>query len=148
SRGGYRIWNADCQVRVLITGFERFAQNSFNPSESILREFPLWTEPKRADLHMQRLRTDFEVSGRQIVTLVRRIRPEKILLLGLAEDRDGISLERVALNLDDSSVPDNQGVIRHGRPILRVGPAAYFSTAPVDGLCRRLSKKGVPVASS
>ena len=135
-------------ARVLVTGFEPFAQSSFNPSEAILGEFPLLAGPKQTHQHIHRLRTDFEVSGRQIVSLVKRIRPDKILLLGLAEDRDGIWLERVALNLDDSSIPDNRGVIRHGRPILRWGPAAYFSTAPVDSLCKRLSKNGVPVAIS
>lgn len=148
SRSAYRVSNTDCMARVLVTGFEPFAQSSFNPSEAILREFPLWVGPKQTRLHIHRLRTDFEVSGRQIVSLVKRICPEKILLLGLAEDRDGICLERLALNLDDSSIPDNRGVIRHGRPILRKGPAAYFSTVPVDSLCKRLSKKGVPVAIS
>ena len=135
-------------ARVLITGFEPFAQSSFNPSEAILREFPVWAGPRRTHLHIHRLRTEFEVSGRQIIGLVKRIRPEKILLLGLDEDRDGICLERVALNLDDSSIPDNRGVIRQGRSILRCCPIAYFSTAQVESLRKRLSKKGVPVAIS
>lgn len=148
SSGACRDSNTDCMVKVLITGFEPFAQSSFNPSEAILREFPLWAGLKQTQLHIHRLRTDFEVSGRQIVSLVKRIRPQKILLLGLDEDRDRICLERVALNLDDSYIPDNRGVIRHGRPVLRWGPAAYFSTTPVDSLCKRLSKKGVPVAIS
>jgi pyroglutamyl-peptidase len=66
----------------------------------------------------------------------------------VAAARGKISLERIALNLDDESSPDNAGLVRSGRPIVRSGPVAYRSTLPLESMRRALDRRGFGAAIS
>jgi pyroglutamyl-peptidase len=75
---------------------------------------------------------------------IRRERPDIVLCVGLAADRSAISIERVAVNLDDARLPDNDGMRPVDKPAVRGGPAAYFSTLPVRKIVARLNSEGIP----
>jgi pyroglutamyl-peptidase len=59
-----------------------------------------------------------------------------------------VSLERVAINLDDARIPDNAGRQPVDRPVVRGGPAAYFSTLPLKSMREALQLAGIPVEVS
>lgn len=59
-----------------------------------------------------------------------------------------LRLERVALNLDDSSQPDNSGEIAEGRAIEAEGPIEYRSSLPLERMLDALEERGVPAVIS
>ena len=135
--------------KILLTGFDAFGSLQQNPSELVVRQIAERARAEgRRDLVSEVLPTQYAAAGKRIRQLIRRARPRAVLCLGVAESRTGLSLERVALNLDDSGLPDNAGRRRSGRAILRNGPPAYWSTLPLERLRKKLAKQGIPVGIS
>jgi pyroglutamyl-peptidase len=79
---------------------------------------------------------------------VRAADPELVVCLGQAGSRPGVTVERVALNIDDARIPDNAGRRPVDEPVVPGGPAAYFSTLPVKACVAALRSAGVPAAVS
>jgi pyroglutamyl-peptidase len=59
-----------------------------------------------------------------------------------------LSLERVALNIDDARIPDNDGNQPVDQPVVSDGPAAYFATLPIKAAVAALREAGIPAAVS
>ncbi|OFW01628.1 MAG: hypothetical protein A3G20_01790 [Acidobacteria bacterium RIFCSPLOWO2_12_FULL_59_11] len=136
-------------MKILLTGFEPFGRWKVNPSEQVIRALAKQARWRTdADLVTEILPTEYVRAGKRIRQLIRRIRPGVVLCLGVAPACRAISLERVALNLDDDPLPDNAGQFRSGRPIVRGGTVAYWSTLPLERLRRVLEKRGIPVTIS
>ena len=137
------------RMKILLTGFEPFGPHDSNPSERIMEK--LREEARsRHPIHLFTavLPTQYGAAGTQIRRLIRRIRPAAVVCLGLAASRDTISLERAALNLDDDLLPDTAGEVRRVRLILRNGPAAYWSTLPLERMRQALERRGIPSSLS
>ena len=136
-------------MKILLTGFEPYGAVEINPSEQIVRRIAARARVRRnADLVTEILPTEFAAAGKRIRQLIRKFRPAAVLCLGVAPSREKISLERVALNLDDDALPDNAGRIRAGRRIVPRGPVAYWSTLPLERIRKRLEQRGIPVSYS
>jgi pyroglutamyl-peptidase len=71
-----------------------------------------------------------------------------VVCLGEAGRRAGLSIERVAVNLIDDSIPDNAGEKWEDRPDVAGGPAAYFTTLPVKVMQQAMLEAGVPAELS
>jgi pyroglutamyl-peptidase len=69
-------------------------------------------------------------------------RPQLVLALGLAAGRDGFTLERVAINLDDARIADNAGAQPIDEPVVARGPAAHFTTLPIKAMVAALQEAG------
>ena len=95
-------------ARVLITGFEPFGNDSTNPSADVALALDETTVAGRTIAGMV-LPVEFEESARRLKNAIREFDPELVICLGLAASRSAISLERVAVNLDDARIPDNAG---------------------------------------
>ena len=76
--------------------------------------------------------------------LVDEVRPRAIVHLGLAGGRARIALERLAVNVMDFEIADNVGYRATGEPCAPGGPAAYFSTLPLQAMLEALTAAGVP----
>jgi pyroglutamyl-peptidase len=59
-----------------------------------------------------------------------------------------LSLERIAINVDDARIPDNAGQQPIDTPIVEGGPAAYFSTLPIKAMMVGLRDAGFPAEIS
>ena len=127
-------------MRVLITGFNSFAGIKTNPSQLIVER--LHPQKFSTDIEVTKvvLPTEFSAAGDKLQQLITSISPQIILLLGVAAKRKVVSLERVALNLNDCSLPDNAGCKREGQIIIEQGPPAYFATLPLHDLQKELHK--------
>src|SRR5262245_26005609 len=132
-------------MRVVLTGFDSFSGVETNPSQLIAEHFARLREP---GLVAEVLPTQYEAASLRIRALVREHRPDVVLSLGVAQTRTAVSLERVALNLDDCDTPDNAGVVTSGRLIDPAAPLAYFSTLPLDSLLAALKLAAIPTAIS
>src|SRR5204863_5663040 len=87
------------------------------------------------------------VFGRAITALedaLIAVRPDIVLCVGLAGGRAELSLERVAINVDDARIPDNDGQQPIDRPIAADGPAAYFTGLPVKAAVAAMREAGLP----
>lgn len=131
---------------VLLTGFEPFGGETVNPSYDIIER--LDSTMFDATIVKLRLPTVFNRSVDRILEAMTDVTPDIVIMLGLAQNRKEISLERIAINVDDARIPDNEGFMPKNRPIVSSGPAAYFSTLPIQEMEKALTKKRIPVKIS
>ncbi len=135
--------------KILITGFNPFAGAAVNPSQLIVEQ--LVRRPRDRGgwtLTGETLPTEFGGAERRMRELIQTQRPDAVLSIGLAGSAEGIRLERVALNVDDAIIPDNAGDQARGRLIVPDGPAAYWSTLPIQEMLAALQARGIPAVIS
>ncbi|WP_372365527.1 peptidase C15 [Candidatus Uabimicrobium sp. HlEnr_7] len=131
-------------MKILLTGFNSFANVVTNPSQQIVEKIDTQKFLSEIEIITEVLPTEFVAAGKKIEELITTISPQIILLLGVAAKRKHISLERVALNLNDSSLPDNTGLRIEGKQIVENEPLAYFSSLPLLHLKEQLEKNDIP----
>ena len=133
-------------TRVLVTGFEPFADSPVNPSQRLAEELAA-RPPAGVELETAVLPVSYARAAAELRAAVHAADPRVVVCFGQADGRAGISVERFALNLDDAANVDNEGA-SSGSPVEPGGPAAYRSTLPVDGIVAALRAAGIPAAAS
>lgn len=132
---------------VLLTGFDAFGGDAINPSW--LAAQALQGEILQGHrLVAAQLPTEFAGSSHALTALLRQHKPALVLCLGLAGGRAGITLERIAINVQDARIADNAGVQPVDAPIAAMGPAAYFSTLPIKAMLQGLTDADIPAEVS
>ena len=129
-------------TKVLLTGFEPFGNASLNPSGEIVKQI------SGENIVTAILPVAYEQSAKALLTLIEQHKPDVVISLGQAEGRTQITPERIAINLDDARLADNQGVMRNDVPILVGGPVAYESTLPIKEFVKAIKAIKVPAAVS
>jgi pyroglutamyl-peptidase len=127
---------------VLVTGFDPFGEAIVNPSwlaAQALHGRVIAGHRMVAAL----LPTCFGESVLRLDAALLRHAPRLVLCLGLAGGRTALSLERVAINVDDARIPDNAGAQPVDTPVVAGGPAAYFGTLPIKAMLQALLRAGV-----
>ena len=129
-------------MRILLTGFEPFGNATSNPSGEIVKQISM------DNVFTAILPVAYTKSAEHLLALIAEHNPDVVICLGQAEGRTQITPEKVAINLDDARLADNEGVLRSDVKILEGGPDAYFSTLPVKDIVEAIKAKGVPAAVS
>ncbi|TDM09203.1 MAG: pyroglutamyl-peptidase I [Ideonella sp. MAG2] len=132
---------------ILLTGFEPFAGDELNPSAAIVRHL----EGSRIaghQVHGQVLPCEFGTSLQALWQALDRLQPSLVLCLGQAGGRAEISVERVAINVDDARIADNAGKQPVDEPVVAQGPAAYFSSLPIKAVVAGLRRADIPASVS
>ena len=132
---------------VLLTGFAPFGGETTNPSWEAVQH----AHGARIGGHRIEARCLPVVFGEARDALRRAIAettPALVVCVGQAGGRARISLERVAINVDDARTPDVAGQRPVDAPIVARGPTAYFSTLPVKRLWTALERAGLPAEVS
>lgn len=133
--------------RILLTGFEPFGGEAVNPSADVAQALH-GSSLAGHEVTGLVLPCEFERSLRVLAEAMETCQPSLVLALGQAAARGEISIERVAINLDDARIADNAGAEPIDVPIVPGGPAAYFSTLPVKAMVSALGEAGVPAGLS
>lgn len=133
--------------RVLVTGFEPFGGDELNPSADIAHALDGRVIARHRVVGAV-LPCVFGRSIEELRRLLRTHEPRLVVALGLAGGRADITPERVAINIDDARIPDNAGAQPIDRPVVRGGPAAYWSTLPIKAIGAALRARGVPASVS
>jgi pyroglutamyl-peptidase len=133
--------------QILLTAFEPFGGEAMNPSLEAARAMMGVTFPGAA-LTVLELPVDRYRAVEATTTRLRALRPDAVILLGLAMARYRITPERVAINVDDFRIPDNAGNQPAGEPIIEGGPVGYLATLPVRAITDRLLRARIPAAIS
>ena len=129
-------------MKVLVTGFDPFGGEPINPA---------WEAVKA----MKDTIAGAEIVKMQIPTVVgksieknhqkmKELQPDLVISVGQAGGRFGVTPERVAINVTDARIPDNEGNQPIDEPIFPDGPAAYFSNLPVKAMVQAIKDAGYP----
>src|SRR5882724_8683356 len=135
-------------LTVLLAGFEPFDGAADNPSARAVLALVAEAPPAGTRLVAEVLPVRYARTGAALYDAVRRHRPDVLIATGLAGGRAEISVERVAINVDDARIADNDGERRTDEPVIAVGPAAYFSTLPIKSIAAAIRAAGVPAQVS
>lgn len=132
---------------ILVTGFEPFGGQRINPSWEVARHLQ---GRSIADAQVQALQLPC-VFGQALDVLrqaLHTLQPVLVLALGQADGRSDISVERVAINVNDARIADNAGRQPVDTPVVAGAPAAYFSTLPIKRIVAGLRAQGLPASVS
>lgn len=132
--------------RLLITGFDPFGGENFNPAWAAVSKLP--DQLGEYMLCKLEIPTVFGMAAEVVLAEAERFRPDVIISVGLAGGRDAVTPERIAVNIRDARIPDNAGNQPTGDFVLKDGPAAYFSTLPVTEMSDAIRTLGIPAAVS
>ncbi len=132
---------------ILITGFAAFGGEKINPS---------WEAVKQLDqliidghqLIARQLPCSFTESSEHLTKLLEELQPQIVLNIGQAGGRLDISLERVAINLDDARIADNLGTQPIDQTIIKNAPNAYFTNLPLKAILQVARSNGIPASIS
>ncbi len=133
--------------QVLLTGFEPFGGDTLNPS----REVALRLHGEviaGAQVQALELPCVFGAAAERLREALSALQPALVLCLGLATQRSEVSVERVALNLDDARIADNAGAQPVDTPVVAGAPAAYFARLPVKAMVAAVQAQGLPAGLS
>src|SRR3954454_22248249 len=133
-------------MKALVTGFEPFGGESVNPALDAVQRLPLRLGAQ--DIVSATLPCVFGRALDALEAAIVAADPDIVLGVGLAGGRAALSLERVAINVDDARIPDNDGQQPIDRPIVAGGPAAYFTGLPVKRAVAALREAGLPAIVS
>ncbi|MDA0226110.1 MAG: pyroglutamyl-peptidase I [Proteobacteria bacterium] len=133
-------------MRALIAGFEPFGGEDENASIEAVRRLPA----RVGDWDIETL--ELPVSYARAMPLLQTVldlhRPALVLAVGQAGGREALCLERVAINVQDARIPDNDGAQPIDRPAVEGGPAAHFTGLPVKACVAALRDAGLKAAVS
>lgn len=132
---------------ILVTGFEPFGADPDNPAQDLVRTLDgQWLGARR--IVGATLPVAFGRMPARIDALLAEHAPALVLALGLAGGRSELSFERVAINLVDARIADNDGAQPLDEPVLANGPPALFTTLPVKAIVATLRAHGIPAGLS
>ena len=130
-------------MKVLLTGFPRFADVERNPSEQIVAALH-GTAVGAAEIAGRVLPVSAEHTPVAVRAAIDDVSPVLTLLLGVAPGRPGLAIERTAVNLFDFPAPDNDGAQPVDVPIEPGAPIAYFATLPLRAIVAAWDAAGIP----
>jgi len=133
-------------MKILVTGFEPFGGEAVNPSWEAVRHLPDTVEG--AEVVKLQIPTVFGRSAEVVREAMLAEDPDVVVCVGQAGGRFAVSPERVAINIDDGRIPDNEGNQPIDTPIRADGEPAYFSSLPVKAMVIAMKDVGVPAVVS
>ncbi|MRI80483.1 pyroglutamyl-peptidase I [Aerococcaceae bacterium DSM 109653] len=133
-------------MKILVTGFDPFGQDTINPALEAVKQLP--NEILGASIIKLEIPTMFHQSANVVNLAIQQHQPDIVVHIGQAGGRFGITPERIAINLDDARIADNSSQQPIDQLIAENGPAAYFSQLPVKAMVANMQEVGIPATVS
>ena len=133
-------------MKILITGFDPFGGESINPALEAVKKLP--TTILNSEVIKIEIPTVFEKSLKKIEENIIKHNPDVVISVGQAGGRFGITPERVAINIDDARIKDNEGNQPIDIKIFEDGENAYFSNLPIKAMVKEMTDNGIPASVS
>ena len=134
-------------MRVLITGFEKYWDYPENSSWIVAKEVAV-IDVEDVNITIEQMPVCFSRIASTFRLAVEKYSPDLIIMLGQSGGSDRVKLERVALNLMDARIPDNEGYIPNEKPIQSNTPSALFTNLPIKDLRMAIEEQGIAVKIS
>ena len=132
-------------MKIIVTGFDPFGGETINPSIECVKALP---EIEGVELIRLELPTVFKESAKRLNEVINDVKPDAVLSVGQAGGRPGITMERIAINVDDARIPDNISQQPIDEAIQLDGEAAYFTTLPIKRIVKAIREAGIPTEVS
>ncbi|MCH3904980.1 MAG: pyroglutamyl-peptidase I [Lactobacillus sp.] len=133
-------------MKILVTGFNPFGGEKINPAIETVKRLP--DQIAGTKIIKLEVPTEFNRCAAVVKQAIIKQRPQVVLCVGQAGGRAAITPERVAININEGSIPDNAGYQPHGEPIQLAGPAAYFTQLPIEAEVAAIQAAGLPAQIS
>ncbi|MCM1309239.1 MAG: pyroglutamyl-peptidase I [Butyrivibrio sp.] len=133
-------------MKIMLTAFDAFGEDRINSSSEALDA--LFVPSETAALVKLKLPTAFGRAAGLLSEALKEHKPDAVLCIGQAAGRPAITVERVAINIMDAEIADNEGFKPTDVPIEANAPAAYFSTVPIKKIAGAVLAAGIPAEIS
>ncbi|GKS23536.1 pyroglutamyl-peptidase I [Staphylococcus argenteus] len=133
-------------MKILVTGFAPFDNQKINPSWEAVSQ--LEDHIGEHKINKLKLPTSFKKVDTIINNALASNHYDVVLAIGQAGGRNAITPERVAINIDDARIPDNDDFQPIDQSIHLDGVPAYFSNLPVKAMTQSIIDQGLPGALS
>ena len=133
-------------MKILVTGFDPFEDEPINPSWEAVRRLP--DEVAGAEVVKVQIPTVFGKSAEVVHDAIVEYDPDVVVSVGQAGGRSAMCPERIAINVDDGRIPDNEGKQPIDSPVREDGPPAYFTLLPVKAMVTAMREAGIPAIVS
>ncbi|MGX7173942.1 pyroglutamyl-peptidase I [Enterococcus ratti] len=129
-------------MKVLVTGFDPFGGDKVNPAYEAVKQMP--DTIAGAEIVKLEVPTVFEKSSQVVKEAIQAYRPEIVICVGQAGGRSAVSFERIAINLAEARIEDNEGNQPFDTALEADGPAAYFTSLPIKAMTKNVRDHGLP----
>lgn len=133
-------------MKILLTAFDPFGEDTVNPALEAVKIVD--TSKINAEVIKLEVPTVFHKSIETVQDAMRQHQPDVVLCIGQAGGRYALTPERVAINLDDARIKDNEGNQPVDVPVFADGAAAYFSNLPIKAMVEYIKEAGLPASVS
>lgn len=133
-------------MKILVTGFDPFGGEKVNPALEAVKKLP--DTIAGAEIIKLEIPTVFKRSIPALGSAIDEIKPDVVLNVGQAGGRSDITVEKVAINLQDASIPDNDKEQPIDQKVFEDGENAYFASIPVKKIVENINKIGIPASVS
>lgn len=133
-------------MKILITGFDPFGGEKINPAWEAVNALP--DEVDGVEVIKVQIPTVFKKSAQKLFETIDAVKPDAVICVGQAGGRFDFNVERIAINVDDARIPDNEGKQPIDVKIFEDGENAYFASLPIKAMVEEAKKAGVPASVS
>jgi pyroglutamyl-peptidase len=133
--------------KVLLTGFNPFGGEPVNPASEAIQRLSA-KNFDNIELVTKQIPTVCHKSIEVLKQAIQEVQPNVVICVGQAGGRSDITVGRVAINVDDARIPDNEGNQPIDVPIVPDGPVAYWSSLPVKAIVKNIREAGIPASVS
>ncbi len=133
-------------MKILVTGFDPFGEEKINPASLILDQLP--DKISNHTIVTKQIPTSALRSRKLLEEILTYNDFDAVICIGQAGGRTEVTLERVAINLDEFRIADNDGVLLSGNKICEDGPDAYLSHLPLKAMVGKIQERNIPASVS
>ena len=133
-------------MKVLLTGFDPFGGEAVNPAQEAVQRVS--DNINGAEVIKITIPTVQTKSVKAIEEAIELYNPDIVISVGQAAGRYDITPERVAINIDDFRIKDNEGNQPTDKIIQEDGKSAYFSNLPVKAMVKHMNDNQIPATLS
>ncbi len=133
-------------MKLLLTAFDPFGGDAINPALEAVKLVA--DKIGRFDIVKLEVPTVFGKSIDTVAKAIEEEKPDVVLCIGQAGGRFEITPERVAINVDDARIKDNEGNQPIDTKIFEDGENAYFTTLPIKAMVEAIREANLPAAVS
>ncbi len=134
-------------MKILVTAFEPFGSSPRNSSLETMESLPDVT-PAGHSIEKRLIPVVYDRCGQVLAEALAELSPDAVVCLGQAEGRNRITPEYIAVNVKNSSSPDNGGQVCQFVPIEENAPDGIFTTLPVQTMTAKMTEADIPAAIS
>lgn len=129
-------------MKILVTGFDPFGGEATNPAYEAIKLLPDTIDG--AEIIKLEIPTVFGKGAQKAIEMIEEKEVDVVVSVGQAGSRSAMTVEKVAINLVEARIPDNEGQQPFDLKIKEDGENAYFTTLPIKAMVEEMKANGIP----